>query len=112
MNFKNEFYHIIKGEILQNDHLHDYYKHWGNRVYLFENTIGGPFGPFYDEQWRINRDNPEISCELNIELLKLKGVNFLFSVSKITNYNEIGLDFMLESNNQDYFYNLWVYKIK
>ena len=112
INFKNEFYQIIKGEILQNDYLYDNYKHWGNRVYLFENTIGGPSGPFYDEQWRINRDNPEISCELNIELLKLKGVNFLFSVSKITNYNEIGLDLILRSNNQNYFYNLWVYKIK
>ncbi len=109
MNFKDEFYQIIKGEILQNDYLHDYYKHWGNRVYLFENIIGAPF---YDQQYRINRDHPEISCELNIELLKLKGVNYIFSVSKITNYDDIGLDFILESNNQNYFYNLWIYKIK
>ena len=39
------------------------------------------------------------------------GVNFLFSVSKITNDKEKGLELVLESKKDEYFYTLYIYKI-
>ena len=107
-NFKNQFYKIIKDEISKNKFLYEYFTNWGSRAYLFDDEIGKPY---YDQQYRINRFNPEISTKLNIQELKKTGVNFLFSVSKITNDKEKGLELVLESKKDEYFYTLYIYKI-
>ena len=108
LNFKKKFYDIINGEISLNSYLYDYFTKWGGRAYLFDNEIGKPY---YDQQYRINRFNPEISTKLNVRELKKMGINFLFSVSKITNDKEKGLELVLESKKDEYFYNLYVYRI-
>ena len=107
-NFKNKFYKIIKDEISKNKFLYEYFTNWGSRAYLFDDEIGKPY---YDQQYRINRFNPEISTELNVQELKKMGINFLFSVSKITNDKEKGLELVLESKKDEYFYTLYIYKI-
>ena len=106
--FKDQFYKIIKDEISKNKFLYEYFTNWGSRVYLFDDEIGKPY---YDQQYRINRFNPEISTKLNVRELKKMGINFLFSVSKITNDKEKGLELVLESKKDEYFYTLYVYRI-
>ena len=108
IHFKESFYKVIENELSQNKYLYDYFTQWGKRAYLFDNEIGKPF---YDQQYRINRDHPEITCDLNIDALKDFKVEYLFSVSKIINENEKNLKLLHKSIKPDYFYNIYVYKI-
>ena len=94
-NFKSQFYKIIKDEISKNKFLYEYFTNWGSRAYLFDDEIGKPY---YDQQYRINRFNPEISTELNVQELKKMGVNFFsFLFQRLTNDKEKGLELVLES---------------
>ena len=95
-------------KISQNNFLYEYFQNWGSRVYLFDDEIGKPY---YDQQYRINILNPEISTQLNIKELKKLGATFLFSVSKISNHYEKGLELVLKSKKDEYFYTLYVYRL-
>ena len=108
MEFKNKFYKIIKDEITKNDYLYNYFTKWGNRAYLFDNEIGKTY---YDQQFKIKKHFPEITCDLNTSLMKELGTTHIFSTSKIKNNQEKNLDLLYTSNNPDFFYRMYVYKL-
>lgn len=108
LDFKNQFYEIIKGEISKDDYLYNYFTKWGNRIYLFENEIGMPY---YDQQYRIKLYHQEITCDLNIPLMKRSGTSHIFSTSKIKNADEINIKLIYTSEEPNYFYRLFVYKL-
>lgn len=108
LKFKNKFYRIIKNEIKQNKNLYDYFTKSGSRLYLYDNEIGMPY---YDQQPRLKLYHPEITCDLNIPLMKELGTSHIFSTSKIKNAKQKNLELIHISEKPYYFYKLYIYVI-
>ena len=107
LEFKQKFYRIIKDELAGNKEIEDFFLKWGIHVFLFDDKIGKK----YYEQDYIKQHIPEIVCKLNIEELQKFNVKYLFSVAKISNFEELGLKEIACSNNPKYFYRFFVYEL-
>ncbi len=105
--FKEKFYKIIKPELEQNQYLKDYFINKGSALFLFDDKIE----QYYYDQEYIQQNIPEITCDLNIEELKKYDVKYLFSTAKILNSNEVGLKKLYISNEPEYYYRLYVYRV-
>ena len=106
LRFKNTFYNIIKNELKKNNTLYNYFTKWGSRLYLFDDEIGMPY---YDQQARIQLHHSEITCDLNISLMKQLGTSHIFSTSKIKNAGQKNIELIFISEKPNYFYKLFVY---
>ncbi len=107
--YKKIFYEVIKGEISKNEFLNNYFTNGpGSRLYLYDNDIGKP----YFEQWRIKSYYPEIICDLDIQKMQQLGTTHIFSTVKIKNYLDKSLQLLYISDEPEYYYNMFVYKIK
>ena len=109
LEFKNTFYEIIKGEIIKDEYLYNYFTKWGSRLYLFDNDLGKPY---YDQQSRIKLHYPEITCDLNTIKMQELGTTHIFSTSKIKNNYEKNLQLIYVSKKPSYFYDLYIYELK
>ena len=107
VEFKEKFYKIIKPELEQNQYLKDYFINKGSALFLFDDKIEQHY---YDQEY-IQQNIPEITCDLNIEELKKNDVKYLFSTTKILNSNEVGLKKLYLSNEPEYYYRLYVYRV-
>ena len=79
-----------------------------NRVYLFDADLAVNN---YASQSVMHRFNAKITCELDIKKLKELGVTHLFSVSEITNAIEKKIKLLYKSENIEYYYKVYIYKI-
>ncbi|MCD4817423.1 MAG: DUF6044 family protein [Candidatus Cloacimonetes bacterium] len=107
LSFKQKFTPIIENELKNNKVLYDYYHHWGLQTYLFDDDIGLNLN---DQNW-IKQNCPSIICDLDIDLLKKMGVNFLFSVANIKNSSQIGIKLVFEEQSAENYYNMFVYEL-
>ena len=107
LKFKRQFYRVIKGELDQNQILERYYLEHGFRVYLFDDRIGYR----YSDQNYIRNNIPQITCELDIEEMKKMGVTHIFSTSEIINNQDKSLRLIYISNDPQFYYLFYVYKI-
>lgn len=107
LDFKHDFYKIINNELDQNKELKSSFQNWGGRAYLFDNDL--PRTMFNEEKFQPYKK--EIISDLDITELKKQNISYLFSISKILNANEIGLEFVYKSKNTKFLYNLFIYKI-
>ena len=105
LEFKKNFYKIVKKELEKNSDLHQYFVDWGSRAYLFDDEIG--FG--YSNQDYIKKHVPTINCELNIEKIKEFGVTYLFSTSKIVNNADKKLNLLYVTDKPEYYYRFYIY---
>ena len=107
LEFKRQFYRVIKGELDQNQILEKYYLEHGFRVYLFDDKIGER----YSDQNDIRNNIPQITCELDIEEMKNMGVTHIFSTSEIINSQEKSIRLIYTSNDPQFYYLFYVYKV-
>ena len=108
LEFKQEFYEIIKDELKQNPEIEDFFLNWGIQVLLFDDKTGKNY---YDQDF-IKQNINEIKCDLKIEKLKDFKVKYLFSTVSISNFKEIGLEKVYENTNPENYYRFFVYRIK
>lgn len=107
VEFKEKFYKIIKPELEQNQYLKDYFINKVSALFLFDDKIEKHY---YDQEY-IKQNIPEITCDLDIEELKKFDVKYLFSTAKILNSIEVGLEKIYISDESDYYYRLYVYRV-
>ena len=107
IEFKEKFYRIVKDELGSSKMLSDYFIHHGSALFLFDDAIGKNY---YDQDF-IKKNIPEISCELNLSELRNFNVKYLFSTSKISNADHIGLEPIYISDNLEYYYQLYIYEL-
>ncbi len=108
LEFHKDFYEIIKKEISQDSTLYNYFTKWGNRVYLFDNDLELKY---YANQIFFKKFNPQIKSDLNMDILRKFGVTHIFSVSEIINDKQKGINLIYLSEDPNYYYRLYVYKI-
>ena len=109
LEFKHKFRKIISDELVLNNEIRDYYDNWGSRVYLFDDKVG-EMG-FTDQNW-IREYLVSITCDLNITLLSDFGVGYLFSTVKISNADKIDLNLVYQTENNKFYYRMYVYEIE
>ena len=107
VDFKMQIRKIIQNEIKQNSELNDYFTKRGSALFLFDDEIG----KHYRDQEYIEDNVEEIQCDLDIYELKELGVKYLFSTVRISNQKDINLDEIIVSDNEEYYYQLYVYEI-
>ncbi len=108
LSFHEDFYKITRKEIIQDSTLYNYFTKWGNRVYLFDNELELKY---YANQTFFKKFKPQIKSDLNINILRKFGVTHIFSVSEIINYKQKGINLIYLSEDQNYHYKLFIYKI-
>lgn len=95
LEYKHKFRKIIEKEIEKNKTFRDYYDDWGNRVYIFLDDIEKKRDdPRWD--WFMIKKTTNFSIrnlELNIDIFKEMGGEFIFSAAEIVNYRGNGLSF-------------------
>lgn len=103
--YKHKFRKIIEKELQKNDFVREYFDDWGNRCYVFSSEIGLKF-------WCSEDDNVSVNnLEINTELLKDMGCEYIISAVNINNYKDLGLSFIDSYTSPESFWNVRLYKL-
>ena len=103
--YKHKFRKIIEKELQKNDFVREYFDDWGNRCYVFSSEIGLKF-------WCSEDDNASVNnLEINTELLKDMGCEYIISAVNINNYKDLGLSFIDSYTSPESFWNVRLYKL-
>ncbi|NNC84513.1 MAG: hypothetical protein HKN75_00425 [Bacteroidia bacterium] len=107
LEYKFKFRKIIQPELNKNNVLKEYFDNWGSRVYLFSSEL----------QESCYVDCPkyfsETIQELNVDVISLKQMSckYIFSSVKIINAEQIGLELENMFEDDQSFYQIFLYKI-
>ncbi len=105
LHLKDDFLEILAGDMEKNKILKQYMEKWGSQLYLFDHRI---FINMIDQR-ALRKRYPFTTCEWNLEILREKGVDLLFSTTPITNAREAGLTPV--AKDVDDYYHFYIYRL-
>lgn len=104
LSYKHKFREIIAPQLEYDKKQAEYFDNFGGRAYLY--STEAQFTPVL--KFKIE----ETPLRINTEAFKNIGGVYIFSRIKISNYNELGFDFINKYTHDKSLYNIYVYKIK
>lgn len=105
LSYKQRFRKIIEKELQKNDFVREYFDEWGNRCYVFSSEIGLKYWCSKDDNISVN------NLEINTELLKDMGCEYIISAVNINNYKDLGLSFVNSYTSPESYWNVRMYKL-
>lgn len=114
LEYKHKFRKIIEKELEKNKIFRDYYDDWGNRVYIFIDDIEKKRDdPRWD--WFMIRKPTNFkinNLELNIDIFKEMGGEFIISAAEIVNCREKGLSFDKVFDDKALPWKIYLYRVQ
>lgn len=106
LDYKHCFREVIDKELEKNEQTRLYFDEWGNRCYLFNGTTG--------TYWNLAKGNNIQYQDLEFDMQKLAelGCEYLFSGAEITDFEEMGLEYMGYYETEESYWGIWLYKLK
>ncbi len=107
LSYKHEFRRIIEKELDKDADLKKYFDSWGSRCYLFSSELRN------NCDWQCFKKSNVIIQNLDIdtEILKEMGCEYILSAVPVENHNKINLDFLQKFTNDNSIWNIYLYKI-
>lgn len=103
--YKHKFRKVIEKELQKNDFVREYFDDWGNRCYIFSSEVGLKY-------WCSKDDNISVdNLEINTELLKNMGCEYIISAVDIKNYKNLGLSYVDSYTSPESYWNVRVYRM-
>ena len=103
LSYMQKFRTLIAPELEVNEWAREYYDTWGGRMYLFNSELG----------YQPTRDKETSPVKLNIDMNVFKndfnGV-YILSRAEISNYDDLGLDFVRSYYDGKSIYTIYLYK--
>lgn len=106
LEYKYKFRKVIEKELEKNNELKSYYDNWGNRCYLFSSELGFQF------QVRKNEKKEICNFEINTELLKELGCNYILSAVPIRNANILDMNLLQTFTRKESAIEIYLYELK
>ncbi len=88
ITYKHQFRHMMIHEFNRNQDVLSYFDGWGSRVYMFLSEIRCPRS---DTNCTSEQEHVATSLQVSLQTLKNFGIDYLFSVARIGNAEDIGL---------------------
>ena len=104
MQYKHKFREVIALELEKSETLRKYFDNWGNRCYIFSADLGRKY--LYGK-----KENKQITLDIDVDKLKNLGCEYVFSAVDISNYEQLGIDYVDTYSNDDSYWEIHVYKI-
>lgn len=106
LTYKHQFRKIIEKELDKNHTLKKYYDTWGGRCYIFVSELGKKYEFKKDSKVKIKH------LQLNMNVFKQMGGQYIFSAIPIMNAEENGLILKKEFNQKDSAWSIYLYEVK
>ena len=103
--YKHQFREIIEKELDKNAQLKKYFDKWGGRCYVFVDELGKKYDYEKDSTKTIK------NLELNTDVLKKMGGQYIISAVPIENADENNLELMDVFNHKDSAWKIYLYHI-
>ena len=105
LSYKHQFRKIIEKELDKNAQLKRYFDQWGGRCYIFVDELGKKY------DYRKNSTKTIKNLELNTEVLKEMGGQYIISSVPIINADENNLDLLDVFDHKDSAWKIYLYQI-
>lgn len=105
LEYKYQFREVIERELEKNEAVKSYYDNWGSRCYLYSAELGLDFQILKEDNIVIQ------NLELDTEVLKELGCEYIFSAVEIQNAEETGLKFLEVFSGEESAIEVFVYGI-
>ncbi|ULT56413.1 DUF6044 family protein [Neobacillus drentensis] len=106
LTYKHEFRKIIAGELDKSPTLKKYFDQWGGRCYLFVAELGKHYEFKKDSKVKIHH------LQLNTDVFKQMGGEYIFSAVPIMNANENNLELQKTFIQKDSAWKIYLYRVK
>lgn len=106
LEYKHEFRTIIEKELDKNDKLRIYFDNWGSRCYIFVDELGGNCLCTKDKEIEVK------NLELNSDVLKRMGGDYVLSAVEITNGDGNNLKLLKTFEIDRSPWKIWLYSIE
>ncbi len=103
LNYKNKFKELIKPQLIIDKKNFDYFNNWGGRAYLFSDKV--TFNPV------INLNQEKVVLRINPDIFKEMNGRYIFSRVFISNYKDLGLNFVNKYSDDISPYEIYVYSL-
>lgn len=107
LEYKHKFRKVIEGELSKDESMRCYFDKWGSRCYIFCSEL------WYNNSYLCSK-REDISIkhlDIDTEVLKNLGCQYVLSAVNIENYKDIGLSFVNSYTTPNSYWNIRVYKI-
>lgn len=105
LDYKHEFYQIIKDELELAPELKAYYCDWGNRCYAYTHEL--------KMQYMISK-NSDLKIQdlcLDLDAFEKMGGKYIFSAVEIVSHQKYGLTLVGSYETDESYYRVWVYSL-
>jgi hypothetical protein len=106
LSYKHQFRKIIAPELVKSKSLKNYFDQWGGRCYIFTSELKKIQLYPKDSKMVIQHLN------LNIQVLKQLGGNYVISAVPIANAEENNLDLQKVFNSEEAYWKIYLYKVR
>lgn len=106
LTYKHEFRKIISKELDKNPTLKDYFDHWGGRCYIFVNELGENY------DFEKNSTKTIKHLQLNTDVLKKMGGQYVISAVPIENASENHLKLIKVFQDKESVWKISLYKVQ
>jgi Protein of unknown function (DUF6044) len=103
LSYKHRFREIIDAELDKNKRLKNYFDNWGGRCYIFVDELGKKYDYGKNSKKKIRE------LELNTEVFKEMGGEYLFSSVPILNASANGLELLEVFDHEDSAWRIYLY---
>lgn len=105
LSYKHQFRKVIEKELDKNQELKKYFDKWGGRCYIFVDELGKKYAYEKDSKKMIK------NLELNTEVLKEMGGEYILSAVPIQNASENNLNLMKSFNHKESVWKIYLYQL-
>ncbi len=106
LSYKHQFRKIIAKELDKNKTIKKYFDQWGGRCYIFTAELGKNYEIKKNSKKKLHH------LELNTNVLKKMGGEYVFSAVPILNAEETGLHYLKSFTDKDASWKVYLYKVK
>ncbi|WP_099159769.1 DUF6044 family protein [Virgibacillus ndiopensis] len=106
LSYKHKFRKIIAPELEESATLKNYYDTWGSRAYMYVSELGKHY------MFTKNSDRVIHDLDLNTDVLKELGGEYVFSALPIENHTELGLHLEQHFEVEGLPWKIWLYHVE
>ncbi len=106
IEYKHKFREIIEKEINKNNYIQNYFDNWGSRCYLFSSETDATYNITKGSSFTYK------NLEINTDILKELGCEYIFSAAPIENADILNLKFLRTFSDDIALYDVYLYKLE